>query len=335
MRTHDGASIAYTDVGSGLPLVALPVIPFSHLQRAQASTMLAGWATGLGRGRRLMQYDARGTGLSDRDHVDFSLEAQVRDLERLLDQLDLERAALLGVLHAGAIASAFAAAHPDRVSHLLLWHAYPRGTDMFRDPRMRAVGELIQKNWELFTDAVTFTNFGWTAGPSASEFAELARAAVTPDAGREAFGQFARYDVTAELGRITAPTLVLSREAPLAPTLDIARDLVAAIPDAQLMLVEGGGIAPWIGEVSTIHEAIDAFLPASATVRAPHVEGLSTRELEVLALLSAGMSNQQIADQLIVSVGTVKSHVSNILTKLQATNRTEAVARARAADLIR
>jgi LuxR family maltose regulon positive regulatory protein len=65
------------------------------------------------------------------------------------------------------------------------------------------------------------------------------------------------------------------------------------------------------------------------------VEPLSNRELQVLRLLAAGKSNQQIADELVVVVDTVKKHVSHILDKLEAANRTQAVARARAMGLLR
>jgi LuxR family maltose regulon positive regulatory protein len=65
------------------------------------------------------------------------------------------------------------------------------------------------------------------------------------------------------------------------------------------------------------------------------VEPLSGRELEVLGLLAAGRSNQQIADELVVALGTVKKHVGHILDKLGAANRTQAVARARALELLR
>src|SRR5262249_35017797 len=75
--------------------------------------------------------------------------------------------------------------------------------------------------------------------------------------------------------------------------------------------------------------------PAGDTERAGLAESLSGRELEVLGLLAAGKSNRQIADELVVTLATVKSHVGHILGKLAAANRTQAVARARALGLLR
>ena len=64
------------------------------------------------------------------------------------------------------------------------------------------------------------------------------------------------------------------------------------------------------------------------------VDPLTSRELEVLEMLAAGASNQAIASQLVVTLDTVKKHVSHVLSKLGAANRTEAVARARELSLI-
>jgi LuxR family transcriptional regulator, maltose regulon positive regulatory protein len=64
------------------------------------------------------------------------------------------------------------------------------------------------------------------------------------------------------------------------------------------------------------------------------VDPLSERELEVLQLIAAGASNEEIAERLVIAIGTVKRHVSNILGKLTVSNRTQAVARAQAIGLL-
>jgi DNA-binding NarL/FixJ family response regulator len=63
-------------------------------------------------------------------------------------------------------------------------------------------------------------------------------------------------------------------------------------------------------------------------------EELSAREIEVLKLLAAGASNREIADKLVLAEGTVKNHVSNILSKLHAENRTQAANLARERKII-
>src|SRR5436190_8300 len=86
---------------------------------------------------------------------------------------------------------------------------------------------------------------------------------------------------------------------------------------------------------STLPAGRSGFSTGCAPRRAGLAEPLSRRELEVLRLLAAGKSNQQIADELVVTLATVKSHVGHILGKLAAANRTQAVARARVLGLLR
>jgi LuxR family maltose regulon positive regulatory protein len=73
---------------------------------------------------------------------------------------------------------------------------------------------------------------------------------------------------------------------------------------------------------------------AISSIRTPFGESLSERELEVLRLIAQGASNREIAERLVITVGTVKSHVNHILGKLDSHNRTEAVAQARKLGLL-
>ena len=78
--------------------------------------------------RRLVRYDGRGTGLSQREVSDYSLDAWVLDLEAVVDRLGLERFALYGPSGSGPVAIAYAARHPERVQHLILWAAWARSS---------------------------------------------------------------------------------------------------------------------------------------------------------------------------------------------------------------
>jgi len=75
-------------------------------------------------------------------------------------------------------------------------------------------------------------------------------------------------------------------------------------------------------------------LHASSLVPQPLIEPLSDREREVLRLIADGLSNHEIADKLIIGLGTVKTHINNIFGKLGVKNRTQAVARARELNLL-
>jgi len=78
-----------------------------------------------------VRFDMRGCGLSSRDVAEFSLDTMVRDLEAVVDALRLERFVLIGAINSGTAALAYAGRHPERVSRLILWCAYSRGSELF------------------------------------------------------------------------------------------------------------------------------------------------------------------------------------------------------------
>jgi NarL family two-component system response regulator LiaR len=89
----------------------------------------------------------------------------------------------------------------------------------------------------------------------------------------------------------------------------------------------------WMGSklVKKKREPVEQFV-INESARA-HL-GITSREIEVLALMSAGHSNEEIARRLFLSLNTVKSHVSHILSKLEVTRRTQAIEKARSLRLI-
>ena len=125
-RSFDGAQIAYAITGKGSPLVLLPSW-LTHLHYQWRSVAWRPWLEVLSARWRVLRYDPRGCGLSDRDLDDLSFDSWVRDLEAVLDAAGLGRVALIGVCQGGAVALAFAAAHPERVSRLVLHGTYARG----------------------------------------------------------------------------------------------------------------------------------------------------------------------------------------------------------------
>ena len=131
-KTGDGVSIAFWTLGEGMPFVHMPVV-FSHIQLEWQMPEYRRWYERLAERRKLVRYDGRGWGLSERDVTDYSLDVLMLDLEAVVDRLNLERFALLGVLQMGPVAIAYAARNPERVSHLILWCSWARASP--RRPR--------------------------------------------------------------------------------------------------------------------------------------------------------------------------------------------------------
>ena len=149
--TQDGVRLALAKAGEGPPLVRTANW-FTHLELDWESAIWRHWFEALADGRTLVRYDPRGSGLSDRNVNDFSLEAWISDLEAVVDAAGLQRFPLLGLCQGGVVAVAFAARHPERVSRLILYDsylsgAYAEGVDQRLEKQARTMSEMIELGW--------------------------------------------------------------------------------------------------------------------------------------------------------------------------------------------
>jgi len=258
-QTADGVSIAFWTLGEGMPLVHMASTGVSHIQLEWQYPEYRRWYERLAQKRKLVRYDMRGHGLSDRDVADFSLEAHVTDLEAVVDRLGLQRFALLGVFHSGPMAIAYAARCPERVSHLVLWFSYRRSSD-FLTPQLETLRSLIDRDWELYTETMAHAMVGWSAGEEARRFAAFMRESVTREVWQAMIAATREFDVAALLPQVTSPTLVLHRRQYPLLDVDVARGLASRIPVAHLAVLEGASIMPWVGDLEAAFTAIDEFL---------------------------------------------------------------------------
>ena len=259
-QTTDGVSIAFWTIGEGMPYVSMPVLPLTHVGLEWQWPELRRSYERLSERRMVVRYDGRGAGLSERDVTDFSLDAHVLDLEAVVDHLGLERFALAAFGSPGPVAIAYAARHPERVSHLLLWCSYARVSDWSRSPQIQAVRSLLDKDWEVYTETVAHVAFGWSAGEEARRYAAFMRESMTQEAAQAAFAASAEYDVTALLPQLRVPTLVVHRRQVPFPDVGVARHLASRVPGARLLLLEGASLAPFLGDAETVLAAVDEFL---------------------------------------------------------------------------
>src|SRR5256885_10125900 len=126
LRADDGVRLAFAIHGDGPPLINVACW-LSHLQFDWESPVRRHLLEDLGAFTTLVRYDERGSGLSDWEIADYSIDARVNDLEAVIDQLGFGRVALLGMSQGGPVAIAYAARHPERVSHLVLLGTQDRG----------------------------------------------------------------------------------------------------------------------------------------------------------------------------------------------------------------
>lgn len=332
-RTADGVTIAWTSSGTGSALVHLPGVPFSNFVEEWRIPVLGRAFAGLGRAHRLIQYDGRGTGRSQRDVDDVSLDGMVRDLEAVADAASLDRFALLGFYHSVTVAIAYAARYPDRVSHLVLYGGGARGWSPMAGPGTQALLSLIERDWDTFVESIAHAWLGWGVDEVQGRLAaDWFRHATTAANARATLREASAIDVTPLLPRVRHPTLVLHRRDATVISMAVSEDLAAGLPNARLEVLDGRSASLFFEDTDAVVETIVAFIedraPTIVRSRRPGAgpDGLSPRELEVLRLVAAGDSNGEIAVHLGLSVHTVERHVANVYRKIDARGRADATA---------
>jgi class 3 adenylate cyclase len=267
-KTSDGVSIAFYTLGKGEPLVSIPGIPFSHLQMEWKIPDVRRWYDRLAERGTLVRYDGRGNGLSERDVTDYSLDAQVRDLEAIVDHLAIDRFSLLGGLFAGLVAVTYAARHPERVSHLILWCPFARGSSYLDASPVQMLTALSDKDWSVYTETVAHARVGWSSGELAHQVATFFQESITPDALQSTYESIREMDVTDLLPQVVAPALVLHRRQVPVPDMTDVRVVASGIPSARLVVLEGESPYYMVGDIESVAAAIDEFL-SEGEVAAP------------------------------------------------------------------
>jgi class 3 adenylate cyclase/pimeloyl-ACP methyl ester carboxylesterase len=226
---------------------------------------------------RLILFDKRGTGISDRPMVWPTLEAQMDDVRAVLDAVGSEQAALFGAVQGAQVCALFAATYPERCSRLILYNALARWTGS-QDER-RAFLRRVRENWGTGETIETLSraNYPSLADDPAFQrwFAKAVRISASPGSQVAFSRTFLEGDITDVLPAIRVPTLVLYRRdlEPRPPGLfswDLeseARRIAAAIPDARVVPIPGRDFAPSIG--SEIPDEVERFIRAQSAPVVP------------------------------------------------------------------
>jgi class 3 adenylate cyclase len=261
-RASDGVTIAYSMMGEGAPLLVAPSW-VSHLELEMDNPANVEFYEGLSKGgqRRLIRFDVRGSGLSDRRVEDISIEARARDLEAVIDHLGLDKVAIFAASHSGPPAIIYAATHPEKVSHLVLFGTFARRDQSGRDALGKAIVDLIRADWGVGSRAVAEFVY-----PDADKEIADANAAYTRNS---ASGEVAaalleealfHTDVREYLPKLTMPTLVLHRRDDKAFPFECGRELAALLPHAHFMPLPGNIHLAFYGETEPILDAVNEFL---------------------------------------------------------------------------
>ena len=243
--TPDGVRIAYAVVGEGPPLVHVPGW-ISHLEldwQFPASREI--WES-YGRHFTVIRMDKRGTGLSDRNVGDYSLEARVRDLEALVDHLELPKFALSGISEGGPTCVSYAARHPERVSRMVIYGTFAKGGVLAGGPDLAAgVKAVVKAEWGMGSRLLSDLFVGEDADPALAQiFTEYQRQGATREDAYAMLDVNTDIDVTDLLPNVRAATLVVHARADRVIPIDAGRELAAGIPNARFVSVEGSHVNP-------------------------------------------------------------------------------------------
>jgi pimeloyl-ACP methyl ester carboxylesterase/DNA-binding winged helix-turn-helix (wHTH) protein len=244
-KTPDGAHLAFSATGSGPPLVKTANW-LNHLEFDWHSPVWSPLFMRLAARNRLVRYDERGTGLSDRDPPNFCFEAFVHDLETVVEALGLDRFALFGVSQGAPIAIAYAIRHPERVSRLVLcggfaqgWHKRGNANDV---ARAEASITLIRQGWghdnpasrQMFTSLIipdaTLEEMRWL-----NDLERLSASAETAIRLLQVIGDI---DVTELLPKLSMPVLLLHSRDDARVPFEHGLMLARSIPNARFVPLE-------------------------------------------------------------------------------------------------
>jgi pimeloyl-ACP methyl ester carboxylesterase/DNA-binding CsgD family transcriptional regulator len=333
--TEDGVRIAFVTAGRGEPLFWCPHFLASHVELEWEFPQRFIYAF-LSKRCQVIRFDGRGLGLSDRQVDDVSADARMRDIAAVARKLGYQRFSLAGVQGGGNLAAAYAAAYPEQVNRLVLLNWAPNLREDAARQRMEAMGTLMAQDWDLLTENVGGVSFGFNS-PFASGYGRLVRASATQEMALRYATQLADEDCAPLLPRIACPTLVLHSERSSYSSAESSRTAAAAIRDCRLREFEGdlpdhiervvAAIAEFVAPEPVPVGSRRAPVPQSdGTPRQAGRPPLTERELEVLQLVVRGLSNREIAEELVLSPRTIERHLENLYRKTDTRNRAEAAA---------
>jgi pimeloyl-ACP methyl ester carboxylesterase len=264
----DGVHIAYQVVGEG-PF-DLPFVPgfVSNIESMWQSPDQSAFFQRLASFSRLIVFDKRGTGMSDRGSQIFTLEQRMHDVQAILDEARSERAALFGVSEGGPMSLLYAATHPERTSALVLYGTYakrswaPDYPFAWKDDQWDAALDDIEHNWGTPQSKVITMRVPSVADDlrTIERIASHYRAAASPGAAAAIMRMNREIHVRHVLPVTRAPTLILHRTGDQVIGVEHARFMAQRIPGAKLIEFSGQNHAPWFGDRDAVLNEVEEFL---------------------------------------------------------------------------
>jgi pimeloyl-ACP methyl ester carboxylesterase/DNA-binding CsgD family transcriptional regulator len=340
----DGVKLAYAVTGDGPPLV-LSATWLTHLEFQWRSLAWKPWLDAFSAEFRLLRYDSRGCGLSDRDPQDLSFDAWVSDFASIIDAAGFDQFSILATCQGGPVAMEYAARNPRRVHKLVLYGTYALGRMRWRDQpkeveKVRVLADIMRLGWAQENHALlqVWANAFQPGGTveHLRSWCEQQRAATSAETAVRLMEIGSNVDVREAARKIKCPVLILHPDRDAVVPIEQGRSLVSLIPGSRFVEIDSENHMPLADEPAwpRVVSDIRSFLAAPASVsHALPLDELTPRELAVLERIAAGLDNAELAAALGVSEKTVRNHITRVFDKIRVKHRYEAIVLAREAGL--
>jgi pimeloyl-ACP methyl ester carboxylesterase/DNA-binding CsgD family transcriptional regulator len=339
VKAADGTRLAWAQAGEG-PVVVKAANWLTHLEYEWQSPVWQHWLQFFAGNFRFLRYDERGCGMSEWSDAELTVDQWATDLASVIEAARPDGpVSLLGISQGAAACIRYAAWYPERVSRMVLYGGYARGTYMRQSPEAattyHAIRDLMRVAWgsgnptfrQLFTSRFipggTQEQLQW--------FNDLCLKTTTGEIAARLLDARATLNVERLLGDVRAPTLVLhARKDAVVPFAE-GRRLAEGIAGAEFVELDSRNHVLLADEPAwqRFMDAVLEFLRPEVADDAQMFAALSAREREVLALMGDGLSNADIAARLSISDKTVRNHASNVFDKLGVWSRAQAIVFAR------
>lgn len=337
----DGVKIATTASGSGYPLVRAGTW-LSHLDCDARHAEPQAYISALSKRHTYIRYDSRGCGLSDRKVPSLRFEDAIADLEAVVSAHGLQRFALYGLSMGAAISIAYAARHPEQVSHLVLSSGF--ATSVFSTPgaSQRAIdeAELVIKSAELgwasprsiFRKMFVAQLLGNPTPEQQLELEERMQLSMTPEVAVAYLRNNFSIDVRAACAQLKLPALVFHCRKDQMIEFEQGRKLASRIANSRFVPLDAQGHLLLSTEPAM--QVFESELASFLGTGGPRPK-LTPRQTEVLRAVAAGGTDKEVAKALHLSPRTVEMHVASALKALACSTRSEAVHRAGTLGLLK
>ena len=339
VKASDGTRLAWAESGAG-PVIVKAANWLTHLEYEWDSPLWKHWIQFFSERCRFVRYDERGCGMSEWQSGALSLDIRAGDLESVIDAAQpAGPVTLLGISQGAATCIHYAIRHPERVARMILYGSYARGASRRGAPTaeraFRAMIDLARVAWgkdnPTFRQVFTSRFIPGGTHEQVQWFNDLCLKTATGEIVADLFEARAVVDISASLGEVRTPTLVLhARDDEVIPIAE-GRIVASGIPGAEFVELDSRNHILLEHEPAwqRFREAVLGFLQSEDVATASAFAALSARERQVLALIADGLSNGGIAERLNISEKTVRNHASNLFDKLGVWSRAQAIVFAR------